>query len=129
MLQFLKNLFGSKHERDVKDLYPIVDEINQHSASLQSLTDEELRNKTTEFRQRIREHNQDTEAEIARLKETLKKSQSFEEREGLYAKIDELTKQLDEGIEDVLNEILPEAFAVVKDTCRRLVGSVLGCCW
>jgi preprotein translocase subunit SecA len=50
MLQFFKNLFGSKHERDVEDLYPIVDEINSHTASLQQLTDDELREKTTEFR-------------------------------------------------------------------------------
>jgi len=122
MLQFLKNLFGSKHERDVQDLYPMVEEINQYMASLEALTDEELRNKTTEFRQRIQEYIKTTEDEIAQAKETLKQSESFEEREGLYAKIDELNKHLDGQIEEVLNEILPEAFAVVKDACRRLVG-------
>jgi preprotein translocase subunit SecA len=122
MLQFFKNLFGSKHERDVEDLYPIVDEINSFTESLQALTDEELRNKTTEFRQRIHEHIKDIKAEIAGIKDTLKQSQSFEEHESLYARIDELNKKLDEEIEVVLNEILPEAFAVVKDACRRLVG-------
>jgi preprotein translocase subunit SecA len=122
MLKFLKNLFGSKHERDVQDLYPMVEQINQHMASLEALTDEELRNKTTEFRQRIQEYIKTTEDEIAQAKETLKQSESFEEREGFYTKIDELNKQLDEQIEEVLNEILPEAFAVVKDACRRLVG-------
>ncbi|MGD0589962.1 MAG: preprotein translocase subunit SecA [Bacteroidota bacterium] len=122
MLQFLKNLFGSKHERDVQDLYPMVEEINQHMASLEALTDEELRNKTTEFRQRIQEYIKTTEDEIVQVKETLKQSESFEEREDLYTKIDELNKHLDEQIEEVLNELLPEAFAVVKDTCRRLVG-------
>ena len=122
MLQFLKNLFGSKHERDVQDLYPMVEDINQHLASLEALTDDELRNKTIEFRQRIQEYIKTTEDEIAQAKETLKQSESFEEREDLYAKIDELNKQLDGQIEEVLNEILPEAFAVVKDACRRLVG-------
>lgn len=122
MLQFFKNLFGSKHERDVEDLYPIVDEINSHTASLQQLTDDELREKTTEFRQKIHERTKDIEDEIAQIKLTLKESQSFEEHESLYTKIDELNKRLDEEIEAVLNEILPEAFAVVKDTCRRLVG-------
>jgi preprotein translocase subunit SecA len=122
MLQFLKNLFGSKHERDVQDLYPVVEEINKHHASLQSFTDEELRNKTTEFRHRIQEYIKDTVAEINEIKETLKQSQSFEEREGLYTKIDDLNKQVDAKIEEILNEILPEAFAVVKDACRRLVG-------
>jgi preprotein translocase subunit SecA len=122
MLQFFKNLFGSKHERDVKDLYPIVEEINRYMPSLEALTDEELRNKTAEFRQKIQEYTKATEDEIAELKEKLKQSEIFEEREDLYAKIDELNKQLDKQIEEVLNEILPEAFAVVKDTCRRLVG-------
>jgi preprotein translocase subunit SecA len=122
MLQFFKKLFGSKHERDVEDLFPLVDEINSHSASLQQLSDEELREKTTEFRQRIHDRTKEIEDEIAQIKVTLKQSQSFEEHEALYSKIDELNKRLDEEIEAVLNEILPEAFAVVKDTCRRLVG-------
>ncbi len=122
MLQFFKKLFGSKHERDIQDLYPIVEEINKHIASLEALTDEELRNKTAEFKQRIQEYTKTTEDEIARLKEKLKQSESFEEREDLYTKIDEHNKRLDEQIEEVLNEILPEAFAVVKDTCRRLIG-------
>jgi len=122
MLQFFKKLFGSKHERDVEDLFPLVDEINSHIASLQQLSDEELREKTTEFRQRIHDRTKEIEDEIAQIKVTLKQSQSFEEHEALYSKIDELNKRLDEEIEAVLNEILPEAFAVVKDTCRRLVG-------
>lgn len=122
MLQFFKKLFGSKHERDIQDLYPIVEEINKHIASLEALTDEELRNKTAEFKQRIQEYTKTTEDEIAQLKEKLKQSESFEEREDLYTKIDEHNKRLDEQIEEVLNEILPEAFAVVKDTCRRLIG-------
>jgi preprotein translocase subunit SecA len=122
MLQFFKNLFGSKHERDVQDLYPMVEEINQYTPSLEVITDEELRNKTTEFRQRIQEYIKTTEEEIAQAKEKLKISEVFEEREELYTKIDELNKHLDEQIEEVLNDILPEAFAVVKDACRRLVG-------
>ena len=59
---------------------------------------------------------------LRKSKITLKQSKSFEEHESLYSKIDELNKQLDEEIEAVLDEILPEAFAVVKDACRRLVG-------
>jgi preprotein translocase subunit SecA len=122
MLQFLKNIFGSKHERDVQDLYPMVEAINQYMPSLEALSDEELQSKTLEFRQRIQDYVQNTENEITQVKETLKQSESFEERENLYTKIDELNKRLDAEIEEVLNEILPEAFAVVKDTCRRLVG-------
>ncbi len=89
---------------------------------MESLTDEELRNKTIEFKQRIQDYTKSTEDEIVRLKEELKQSVLFEERENLYTKIDEYNKQLDGKIEEILNELLPEAFAVVKDTCRRLVG-------
>ncbi len=122
MLQFFKNLFGSKHEKDVQDLYPIVEEINRHYSTLQSLSDDELRGKTVEFQQRIKEHIKDIESNIHQVKETLAGSKSFEEREELYTRIDELQKQLDAGIEEILTELLPEAFAVVKDACRRLVG-------
>jgi preprotein translocase subunit SecA len=122
MLQFLKKLFGSKHEQDVRDLFPIVTQIIEHFNSLQTLTDEELKNKTEEFRQRIKDRTKETEAQIAQLKVTLKQSQSFEEHENLYIQIDDLNKQLDAEIEETLNEILPEAFAVVKEICKRLVG-------
>ena len=122
MLQFLKKLFGSKHEQDVRDLFPIVTQIIEHFNSLQTLTDEELKNKTEEFRQRIKDRTKETEAQIAQLKVTLKQSQSFEEHENLYVQIDEFNKQLDAEIEETLNEILPEAFAVVKEVCKRLVG-------
>ncbi|MBN1397810.1 MAG: preprotein translocase subunit SecA, partial [Bacteroidetes bacterium] len=122
MLQFFKKIFGSKHERDIQDLYPVVEEINSHLPALEALSDEELQNKTAEFKQRISEYIKATEEEIIGLKEKLKQSVSFEEREEIYSKIDGQNKQLDRQIEEILNDILPEAFAVVKDTCRRLVG-------
>jgi preprotein translocase subunit SecA len=122
MLQFLKKLFGSKHEKDIKKLYPLVAEINAEFEQLQSLTEDELKNKTAEFRQRIKDRTLPLETELGEIKAALPKASSFQEREDLYAQIDRLNKQLDEGIEDVLNEILPEAFAVVKETCRRLLG-------
>jgi preprotein translocase subunit SecA len=59
MFKFIKSIFGSKHERDVKDLYPIVDLIKTHEESLKSLNDEELRSKTDEFRGRIHDHIKD----------------------------------------------------------------------
>ncbi|HOV98029.1 MAG TPA: preprotein translocase subunit SecA [Bacteroidota bacterium] len=122
MLQFFKNLFGTKNERDVQDLYPIVDEINRYYEQYQSLTDDELRAKTTEFKQRIKEAIQPKEEELANIKSRLSEQTSFEEREELYQKIDDIEKEIDETIEETLNELLPEAFAVVKDACRRLMG-------
>ena len=122
MLQFIKNLFGSKQERDVKDLYPIVEQINSHFETYQTLSDDELRSKTNEFQNRITDACSEIETEIKQTRENLSQSKSFDEREALYTKIDDLNKQLDEKIEEVLTEILPEAFAVVKETCHRLSG-------
>ncbi|HTY38187.1 MAG TPA: preprotein translocase subunit SecA, partial [Bacteroidota bacterium] len=122
MLDFFKKLFGSKHERDVQGLWPIVAEINEHAAALEALTDDELKAKTAEFRKYIDETTADIKAEIAKHQESLKEDIPFSQRESIYAELDELNKQLDAAIQDALNEILPEAFAVVKETCRRLVG-------
>ncbi len=123
MLQFLKKLFGSKHERDVRALLPLVEEINNQCERLHNLTDEQLRAKTDEFRARIKEATKEIEDDIASAKEEVKQAQSYEKRETLYAQIDALEKELDAGIEAALKEILPEAYAVVKEACRRLVGT------
>jgi len=122
MLQLLKKLFGSKHERDYERLLPAVQEINRHVEALAGLTDEELRGKTEEFRRHIREQTREIEDEIASVKESLRQTASYDERETLYARLDELNKDLDKRIEATLQELLPEAFAVVKEACRRLVG-------
>jgi preprotein translocase subunit SecA len=122
MLDFFKKLFGSKHERDVKDLWPAVGQINAIYEKLSELSDDELRAKTVELRRKIDADTEETKAEIAKLQATLKEDVSFAERETIYADLDDLNKELDETIQESLNEILPEAFAVVKETCRRLVG-------
>jgi len=125
MLQFFKKLFGSKHERDIRPLYPRVTEVNRHYEQLRDLSEEQLKNKTVEFRARIKEGTKELEDSIAEKKELLKeKDLPFEDREQLYNEIDELNKQLDERIEQILDELLPEVFAVVKDACRRLVGEM-----
>ena len=122
MLDFFKKLFGSKHERDVRPLWPIVSEINSHFEKLKDLTDDQLREKTVEFRKHIEETTSEIKAEIEKLQASLKEDIPFSEREGIYNQLDDLNKQLDTTIQETLNEILPEAFAVVKETCRRLLG-------
>ena len=122
MLQFFRKLFGSKHERDIRVLLPLVPGMNAHVEQLQNLSDDELRGKTGEFRARIKDATHEIESEIAQLHESLKEDLPFGEREGIYNQLDELNKELDAKIEEVLNEILPKAFAVVKETCRRLLG-------
>jgi preprotein translocase subunit SecA len=122
MLGALKKLFGSKHERDVQSLRPIVDEINTHSEACQNLSDDELRAKTVEFRARIREAIHETEDDLRAAREKLLDEMTPDARETLANEADALEKELDEIIAETLDELLPEAFAVVKDACRRLVG-------
>ncbi|MBI4418136.1 MAG: preprotein translocase subunit SecA, partial [Ignavibacteriales bacterium] len=123
MLQFFKKFFGSKHDKDIRLIKPIVEEINRQVELLSNLSDEQLRGKTDEFRARIKEAIQDIEQEIASERASLADdSIPFEEREGIYDHIDALNKELDHRIQETLDTLLPEAFAVVKEACRRLVG-------
>ncbi len=122
MIGFLSKLFGgSKSDKDVKRLQPIVAEINRIYGELQSLSHDQLRNKTQEFRQRIKEHLKDIDAEIAAQKAQADDHPEAElqTREAIYNEVDKLIKKRDEQIEQVLEQILPEAFAVVKETARR----------
>ena len=118
----LKKIFGSKHERDAKKLVPIVEEINVAFEPLHDMSDDKLREKTQTFRGRIKEETAEIEKEIAELKEKLKIDIEGEERKGIYERLDDLEQERDDVINDILDEILPEAFAVVKEACRRLVG-------
>jgi preprotein translocase subunit SecA len=122
MLKLLKKIFPSKNEKDVKELLPLVDEINSFYETYQSLSDDELKAKTTEFKQRIKDATSEIEARINELKEKLKTDVEHDERMEAYDELGDLNKQLYETIAETLDELLPEAFAVVKDTCRRLVG-------
>ncbi len=124
MLKFITSIFGgNKSDRDLKDLLPLVDEINEIYDGLQSLTDDELRAKTAGFKETIREATADIEARLAELRQSLTDTiDDTLDREGLHHEVEGLEKELKETIEDTLNDILTEAYAVVKETCRRLVG-------
>lgn len=119
MFGFLRKLFGNKHERDVKELLPIVDEINAEYQKLTSLSHDELRNKTHEFRQMIKDHLKEIDEEIEALKAEVKVTENIHKQEELYDEVDKLIKDRDQEIEVVLERILPQAFAVVKETARR----------
>ncbi|HEX9656936.1 MAG TPA: preprotein translocase subunit SecA [Bacteroidota bacterium] len=123
MLQVFKKLFGGKHERDVTAIRPIVDQINQRFESYQQLSDEELKAKTTEFRTRINAATAEVDNEIGALNDRLKEIIEGPEHEELLNKKSDLEEEKDEIITEVLDELLPEAFAVVKDACRRLNGT------
>ena len=123
MLDVLKKLFGSKHEKDVKALRPLVDVINGYCEQYKGLTDEELRAKTTEFRGRIQEALKDVEEKLAGLRSELEKDIDPAARERLLDDVADAVKERDEITAETLEELLPEAFAAVKDACRRLVGT------
>jgi len=114
---------GSRHAREAKKLHPLVDEINQIHEGLTSLSEEELKGKTEQFRARIRESTRELEEQIAELKEEKSHSEDPSHRQRLAEQIAGLGEELLATIEDTLEEILPEAFAVVKEACRRLQGT------
>ena len=122
MIKILSKFFPSKHEKDIKIIMPLVDEINRYYSEYNSLSDDELRAKTQELKDRIKTEVKELEERINDLKEKLKTDLEHEERYAVYDELDQLNKDYYETIKATLDEILPEAFAVVKDTCRRLVG-------
>jgi preprotein translocase subunit SecA len=122
MLKIISKFFPSKHEKDVKSVQPLVDEINRLYEEYNSLSDDELRAKTQELKDKIKSEVKEIEDKIFELKEKLKTDIEHEERYDIYDELDVLNKDYYETIKQTLDEILPEAFAIVKDTCRRLVG-------
>ncbi|MBM4166970.1 MAG: preprotein translocase subunit SecA [Ignavibacteria bacterium] len=122
MLKLLRKIFPSKHEKDIQSLQGAVEEINKWYDEYRTLSDEQLKAKTDEFRARIREELQEIEKEIAELKLQFSDDAYQNTHEELTLQLEEKEKELNETTNDVLDELLPEAFAVVKETCRRLVG-------
>ena len=122
MLGFFSKMFGgSKSEKDVKKIEHLVTKINQHFSAFQSLSNDELRNKTQEFRNRIKDHLTQIDQEIVSKNEEAE-ALDFNDllgKDAIYQQVDKLKKDRDKKIEEALNDILPEAFAVVKETARR----------
>ncbi|MFB6455428.1 preprotein translocase subunit SecA [Chitinophaga sp. Hz27] len=121
MLGFLTKLFGgNKSDRDIKSISPIVKQINEEYEKLQSLPIDDLRHKTQDFRARIKEHLSVIDQEITEKQETADNSEDVTIKDAIYQEIDVLKKDRDKQLEVILKELLPEAFAVVKETARRL---------
>ena len=120
MFGFLKKILGSKSDKDLKEIYPLVDKINTEFDKLKGISDEDLRGKTESFKLKIRESLRETDDEIKSLKNKYEVSEgSLDEKEEILNSIDKILEDQNKTIENVLNEILPEAFAVVKETARR----------
>ncbi|MDO8549285.1 MAG: preprotein translocase subunit SecA, partial [Ignavibacteria bacterium] len=121
MLGILKKIFGDKHAKDWKILWPVVEEINVEYEKIKDLSDDELKAKTLEFKERIQQHTSEIRQNIDDLKARLHSDEEFD-RNAAYDELGNLEDELHEKYEEILDELLPEAFAVVKATCERLVG-------
>lgn len=117
----ISKLFGSKSDRDVKEVTPIVAQINEVYDTLSGISDEELRGKTQEFKDRIAHDLKGIDDEIADLQKRVEDEPNLDiqEKENIFQSIDKLEEKRDEELEVVLKDILPAAFANMKETARR----------
>jgi preprotein translocase subunit SecA len=119
----LKVFVGDKSKQDVKAISPLVTEIKTFESALEALSHDELRGKTAEFKAKIAEARKAIDDEISSLLTEADTTEDIDVREDIYEKIDALKDEAYQVTEDVLNAILPEAFAVVKETAKRFVNN------
>ncbi|WP_312557235.1 preprotein translocase subunit SecA [Empedobacter brevis] len=119
LTKILQGFLGDKNAKDVKELQKYVDAANEAGQSFGSLTIDELREKTTGFKTKLVEATKDLKAQIDELKQKVEETEDFGEKEELYSQIDKINKQAYEIEEKILLEILPEAFAVMRETGKR----------
>ena len=116
--EFLSKLFGNKSTRDMKEIQPWVEKVKKAYENISKLSNDELRAKTEELKRIIRESAKEESAKVAELKAKIEET-PIEHREPLFEQIDKLEKEVLDRYEEALNEVLPDAFAIVKDTARR----------
>lgn len=119
--KILSGFLGNKSERDIKEIMPIVDKIREIYPSITKLSHDELRAHSAALRTKVRSSVADLEAEIVRLREEVERTDDFDAKENLYERIDRIEKEIDARLAAVMDEVLPEAFAIMKDTARRFV--------
>jgi preprotein translocase subunit SecA len=120
MLGFLTKVFGSKSERDIKAIQPLVIKINEEYAKLSSISNDELRSKTVYFKDVIAKALADIDGKISDLKASAEGAElDLAGKTAIYDQVDALAKDRDKELETVLLDLLPQAFAVVKETSRR----------
>ena len=110
---------GNKYERDMREINPFVDKIHIEFEKLQGISNDQLRDKTQELRKKILEYVAEDENKIKSIKESAEAEEDVYKKEESYNEIDKIAKQIDDKLETVLDECVPEAFAIVKETARR----------
>ncbi|MBR5802964.1 MAG: preprotein translocase subunit SecA [Bacteroidaceae bacterium] len=116
--EFLSKIFGNKSTRDMKEIQPWVEKAKKAYENISKLSNDELRAKTEELKRIIRESATEENAKLAELKAKIEET-PIENREPIFEQIDKLEKEVLERYEVALNDVLPDAFAIVKDTARR----------
>ena len=118
---FLKKFFGDKSTKDIKKLLPILEQIKQEYAALQNISNDELRQRTKDLREQIAKSLEPVNAKLEGYKKELASPEPLDIRrqEELYDEIENCEKEIDEIIKNQLDEMLPKAFAIIKDTARR----------
>ena len=115
---FLKSIFGNKSQRDLREIQPIVDQINRIYPTLAELSNDELRERVAKIKEALAESTADKKKEIADIKAQIE-TLEYEKREPYWEKIDGIEKEILETLEKELNKHLPEVFAIVRETARR----------
>ncbi|WP_315556466.1 preprotein translocase subunit SecA [Porphyromonas endodontalis] len=114
----LSKLFGNKSQRDLREVQPYLTKIKETYPSIQALSNDELRARSESLKQKIREYTAAERAEIEKLKSNVEEL-DLEAREEVWNKVDKIEKTILDRTEEILDEALPEAFSIVKDTARR----------
>ena len=117
--KLLQKLLGDKSKKDLKEIQPYVEKIHRAEESIRGISPDGLRQKTKEFKERVKSSSKLEREEIISLKNSADQENNFEIKESLYSKIDELTKAAEAAEDKILNEILPEAYAVIRETARQ----------
>ncbi|GAA2992933.1 preprotein translocase subunit SecA [Prevotella corporis] len=116
--KILKSLFGDKSTRDMKQIQPFVEKVKATYPEIQALSNDELRAKTKEIQKFVQDAGKEELDKIAKLRETIEET-PIDEREEIFDKIDKLDKVALDKYEEALNEVMPVAFSIIKDTARR----------
>ncbi len=119
----LTKLFGNKSDRDIKEIMPYVTATNAEYAKLATLSNDELREQSIELQKIIQDSVSAENQQIVDIRQQIEQEQDIEKKEDLYNQIDKIEGEIDKKIADVLEEILPRAFAIIKDTARRFKES------
>ncbi len=116
----LKKFLGSKSEKDIKEVLPIVNQVNEYFNEYQKLSNDQLREVSSKLKLRVKENIAEEKNKYDELKGKVENPDiKYSERETMYKQIEKLDKEIEQKIKQILDEILPETFAIVKETARR----------